>query len=141
MKKRNMSKIALLGLTSGILISAQANATEVSSQQVDDSSLSVNCGAKRGSCSSQRPAGNCNARKSSCGASRASCNAQRGYTANRDRYTSEYSEENFQDSPYYQQSHQDAITEDELLSQLNERGRSLYHSLDERGRLLALQFA
>lgn len=105
MEKRNLRKLALLGLASGLVIGGSATADETPKNSYVDQLLAAHkCKGSHG------------------------CP---GMTANRDRPRSENNDMNEGNLNYH------LMTEDELMLELNQKGRELYQKLDANGKRLA----
>jgi hypothetical protein len=111
MKKRDFRKLALLGIASGFLISNQSLASETGTVQCEKS---VGLSQLESLIAASQKCGG----PHGCP----------GLTADRDRPDSDPNSGNMN----YR-----LMTEDELLLELNEKGRALYLSLDPKGRKLA----
>lgn len=119
MKKTDFKKMALLGMTGGLLLSSQA---QVSAEETTNSGiiLAHKCGS--GSCNGKSP--QTQPSTHSCAAKAANTN-----TADSDR-----------SMPAMATSHK-TLTESELLDQLNDEGKRDFASLDTEGKALALRLA
>lgn len=108
MKKRNMKRVAVAGLMSGLLVVSQANAAESNEvNQALPKLASTGCGNHK--------AGGCNAHNRSAG--------------------------EIADNSDLQSNSSSTLTSDQLKSQLNEKSRALYDSLDDEGKALAIKLA
>ena len=112
MKKINMSKIALLGLTSGLLLASQANAAVAGANQAGPTLLSGKCGSH-------------------------GCN---GATADRN-IPSATPATTLERTDTTTSTTTTKLSESDLKAQLNERSKALYESLDTEGKALALRLA
>lgn len=106
MEKRNLRKLALLGLASGLVISGPANADETRENfKVEQLLAAHKCKGSHG------------------------CP---GLTPNRDRPRSSGNNDMNEGNLNYH-----LMTEDELMIELNQKGRNLYQKLDANGKRLA----
>lgn len=154
MKKREFKTLALMGLTSGLLISSQASSAQAEAEHnCSGSQLAAGCGS---GCKSlnQKSCASCSSLKqqscSSCSsAARQGCNSHScsGLTAD-----SEKSSKSPYASPDQKDSNQEydpndgnmgyhLMNESELMLELNAEGRKMYNSLTPEGKTLALKVA
>lgn len=125
MKKNDFKKMALLGMTGGMLLSSQ---TPVSAQVADSSGiiLAHSCGS--GSCNNKRSCGGQNQQSQPATHSCAQHNPNR-YTADSDREVSAMTT-----------GHR-ILTESELKSQLNSDTKRVFDGMSPEGKALALKLA
>lgn len=121
MKKSDFKKLAVVGMTGGMLLAGQAANAETANKQ--ESTLAHSCGAH--SCGGSRnpqaqPATN------SCAAK-----AANKITADSDKTMSNMNTA----------TTKKLVTENELLSQLNDEGKRIYQGLDAEGKATALRLA
>ena len=137
MDKSNFKKLALMGMTGGMLIASQspAHAETISSEA--QTVLSASCGA--GSCGTHSSPKQKNPSSAGCGgqnAPKAGCGSRRpdrSYTAD--------AQADVQSQYQQHQQFGGKMTEGDLLSQLNDEGKAIYRGLDAEGRSLALKLA
>lgn len=130
MKRRDLKKLALLGLTSGILLSTQgqAHVTDFSSNARTTLASGHGCGG--GSCGSRRAQQSCGARQT---AMRDSPNIDR---IQRDQDTFGGTQTT---SPVQRYPSNSPITAEKLRDQLNAVTKKIYDSLPENGKEQVLQ--
>lgn len=163
LKKRDFKKLALMGITGGAMLASQASvAHEINHNSMDNLFAGGGCSGKSGcnhgnisyrdmphSCAAQQPSYYTETpapRPSSSCASRSSCAGQSGQTAyypqqQQMQQNRGYTQWEIADAPRTQGQ----MTEAELLSQLNEKGKADYRALvdtyGKEGKDLALKLA
>lgn len=117
MKKKNLKKLALFGIAGGVIVSSQGNVQ--AGQDINSDAfaglLAAGCGAH--GCNHTPPSGS----------------GSRGMVA----ITDDGAQQDGQD---YSSSGQ-LMTEDQLMSQLNDQGKQMYNSLSPEGKALAIKLA
>lgn len=168
MKKREFKKLALMGLTSGLLINASgAEATESSHESPQQSTLAKGCGGGCGGARQKSCGGGCGgarqkscgggcggARQKSCGggcgsARQKSCGSGCGSLAEGDKpdsatmpYTSPSKYDNYKNvDPNDGNLNHRLMTEQELKLELNQEGIRMYNSLSPEAKAMALKVA
>lgn len=114
--KIDLKKLALLGITGGIMVTAQGAVNADENMDREETSILAlgGCGGK-GGCSSYKPR-----------------NYDRGFISQADDTPSSMQSTGTETKP---------LTESELLSQLNDEGKAIYYGLDADGKALALKLA
>ena len=144
MKKSDFKKMALMGITGGVLLTSPNASVEADLADYGDSAgiliAHSGCGSGGGCRSSREPAqSGCASRNSSnhsgC-ASRSTMN-QGNQTYGQNRGDRGYVAENEQNAPAASRM----LTEEELVLQLNDEGKGIYQNLDSEGKALALKLA
>ncbi len=133
MKKRDLKKLALLGIAGGAIVASQG-ALKAETEGDDSSNSNYLSGLIAAGCG-QRPGGvthSCgqNPGNHSCGQrpDNHSCgNQSRDYLADSDDST--------------RSSSGQMMTEDQLMSQLNEHGKQMYRGMNPEGKALAIKLA
>lgn len=146
MKKRDFKRLALLGMTSGLLVSSQVRAEN--EQFSESASIDSQDGRIRGSFSFEAK---CTNTKGGCANFKASCKDKGGcasIVAERDKSAAE--QKPFVDPAQKDKKEPDPndgnlnyhlMTEQELLLELNEEGVKKYNSLSKEGKALAIKVA
>lgn len=125
MKKSNFQKLALMGIVGGTLVAqAPVAATEATTNTPKGTTIAGGCHGS-GNCSGQHPTYPISG-GSSCGGKP----QPRQY--NEPRYTADANMD---------MNSGRMMSESELMSQLNENGKTTYRNLDAEGKALALKFA
>lgn len=165
MKKRDIKTLALMGLTSGLIVSAQSASAASSSQSPSSSQLLANHSCKNGcgntymgcssckaadhACKGKNGCGNTYMNCSSCkGVTAMSCSSCKNLTADRDNPSDNtpfqspgQQNSKSKNNPNDQNIGYHLLTEDELLMELNSDGVKMYNSLTPEGKALARQVA
>lgn len=146
MDKSNFKKLALMGMAGGMLLSSQTQISAGEGLETSTLLAAGHCGGKNGCGGSNRgyQGSSCGAAKSSCGASKNSCGASKnscGASRNSCGGRSNSNTADAQDSYQQKRGSGRIMTENELMSQLNEDGKATYRSLDSEGKALALKLA
>lgn len=118
MKKKDLKKMALLGLAGGVMMTTQgtvqADESGAGPEELPGLMAAKSCGS------------GCGGHYHGCGQGQGS-NGQQRMIADADEYTKDNSGQ--------------LMTEDQLMSQLNEQGKQLYKSLNPEGKALAIKLA
>lgn len=156
MKKREFKKLALMGLTSGLLINASgAEAKEANQENLPKQSmLARGCGSACGSphqkgCGSSCGSPHQKACGSSCASPKRSCGGGCGSLAEGDKpdssqipYGSPSKYDNYKTvDPNDGNLGYSLMTEQDLMLELNDEGKRMYRSLSPEGKALALKVA
>lgn len=146
MDKSKLKKIALMGMAGGMLVASEAPLTAASNSMGAETVIAAHscgsaCGSKGNhSCGSKINQNSCGSKinQSSCGSKRnQSCGAQ---NPNRPRYGNPTAYDDPEDSSTMTETGK-AMSESELMSQLNSNGKATYQSLSPEGKALALKLA
>lgn len=132
MKKKDLKKLALLGLivaSQGVVHADETTENEI----MPDLKIAAGCG---GGCSHGAQKKNyqgCSSKRQGCSSMGHSCGSSRGFVADAD--------ENAKDENAKYDNSGQLMTEDQLMSQLNEQSKQMYRSMDPEGKALAIKLA
>lgn len=138
MDKSNFKKLALMGMAGGMLLSSQAPISAGEGLESTTLLAGGHCGGKNGCGGSNR-----GYQGSSCGASRGSCGGAKNSCGGSRNSCAVFNTADANDSMQQQQQRSSGriMTENELMSQLNDDGKATYRGLDAEGKALALKLA
>lgn len=157
--KPNFKKLALLGITSGLLVSQQVHAESegiLSVTQNNHCNGKNGCGGEKDACKGKGGCGGDRSEckgKNGCGGERASCKGSQGCDGQvADNSSPEKkslyadpskvtSSESSKKDPNDGNMNYKLMTEEELLLELNDEGLRMYKSLNAEGKALALKVA
>lgn len=154
--KPNFKKLALLGITSGLLVSQQVQAESEGVLSVSHKNSCKGEGGCGGSKSSCKGEGGCGGSKSSCkgeggcGGSKSSCKGEGGCSGvladnetpeKKSPYVDPAKVGDAKKDPNDGNMNYHLMTEEELLLELNDDGLRMYKSLTAEGKALALKVA
>jgi hypothetical protein len=147
---KKLKKLAMLGITGGVLMTGQSAIANEESAIIEESSnislLAHQCGSGGGCGAPKQPgyrSGGCGGQtppsyKQGCGGQsqpkQNGCGSQRPSSGRGDYYTADNGQVTDVDTSKQ-------LTEDQLISQLSAEGKATYQSLDSEGKSLALKMA
>lgn len=153
--KPNFKKLALLGLTSGLLVSQQVQAESeglLSTSQDHACKGKSGCGGDKSECKGKGGCGGDRSEckgKGGCGGAKSECKGKGGCsdladneaTDKKDPYADPSQATDQKKDPNEGNMNYHLLTEEELLRELNEDGVKMYRSLNAEGKALALKVA